>query len=161
MSIKEGLKQTWVILDHFADLKKLHNTNLTTFGLRNVGLRNVPNLSKNRLIEWIDSSKKCIGTCIMGKFSKMNRFTVLESQNRLSTTLNNARVTDSRKMRPWIIAAGGKSRSESARESEGERNAAKLPLHCCFFLALWLSVTRPSCYESEKADLFLAYPSFY
>ena len=50
-------------------------------------LRNVPNLSKNRLIEWIDSSKKCIGTCIMGKFSKMNRFTVLESQNRLSTNL--------------------------------------------------------------------------
>ena len=60
----------------------LHSTNLTTFALWNV-----PNLSKNRLIKWIDSSKKCIGTCIMGKFSKMNRFMVLESQNRLSTSL--------------------------------------------------------------------------
>ena len=74
----------------------LHNTNLTTFALRNV-----PNLSKNRLIEWIDSSKKCIGTCIMGKFSKMNRFTVLESQNRLSTSL--LRFGLGRQFRDWEV----------------------------------------------------------
>ena len=57
-----------------------HNRNMTTFALWNV-----PKLSKNRLIEWIDSSKKCISMCIMGKLSKMNQFTVLESLNRLST----------------------------------------------------------------------------
>ena len=34
------------------DFFSLHNTNLTTFALQNV-----PNLSKNRLIEWINSSK--------------------------------------------------------------------------------------------------------
>ena len=58
------------------------STNLKYFSLRNV-----LNLLKNRFLELIDSLKICIGTCIMGKFSKMNRFTVLESQNRLSTNL--------------------------------------------------------------------------
>ena len=58
----------------------LYNTNWTTFALPNV-----PNHSKNQLMIMNRFFKKCIGTCIMGKFGNMNRFTVLESQNCLST----------------------------------------------------------------------------
>ena len=58
----------------------LYNTNWTTFALPNV-----PNHSKNQLMIINRFFKKCIGTCIMGKFGNMNRFTVLESQNCLST----------------------------------------------------------------------------